>query len=114
VKWSDREIARRCCVDHKFVSKQRKDVTGDFPSEKPTERTYTTKHGTTATMNTSSIGKASVAEQLHDHRETAPQERERFRGLCAIGCIPGDVFRAMCDRVQGIGYRVQGAAGAYI
>jgi len=52
--WSNREIARQCKVDHKFVGKQR-NLTGDIPSEE-TERTYVTKHGTTAIMNTTNIG----------------------------------------------------------
>ncbi|ULR43653.1 hypothetical protein [Rhizobium sp. K102] len=45
-KWSDREIGKRCAVDHKTVGKVRSELTGDFL----TERTYTTRHGTVATM----------------------------------------------------------------
>lgn len=52
--WSDREIARRCAVGHQMVAPLREDFTGRATSD----RTYTTKHGTTATMNTASIGKA--------------------------------------------------------
>jgi hypothetical protein len=53
-KWSDREIARLCAVDHKFVGKLRNEMSlGTIPSE----RTYTTKHGTTTTMDTSNVGK---------------------------------------------------------
>ncbi|MFC3207194.1 DNA N-6-adenine-methyltransferase [Aquamicrobium soli] len=54
-KWSDREIARRCGVDNSFVSRLRKAVTVDEPQS---ERTYTTKHGTVATMQVANIGKA--------------------------------------------------------
>lgn len=53
--WSDREIARRCGVDHVFVGRIRSSlvtITSD-------ERTYMTKHGTVATMNTSNIGHAA-------------------------------------------------------
>jgi len=67
VKWSDREIAKRCGVTHPFVSNVRSSlvtVTSDKPSsmslndsEKPEERTYTTKHGTQAVMKTGGIGK---------------------------------------------------------
>ncbi len=54
-KWSDREIAKRCGVDHKTVSSARtSNVTGEIPQS---ERTYTTRHGTTATMNIAAIGK---------------------------------------------------------
>ncbi|KQZ98434.1 hypothetical protein ASD64_15760 [Mesorhizobium sp. Root157] len=52
--WSDREISRRCGVDNSFVSRLRKSVT---VAEPQTERTYTTKHGTVATMQTGNIGK---------------------------------------------------------
>lgn len=51
--WSDREIARRCAVSHPFVAALRGSVTGNVTSD---ARDYTTKHGTTATMNTANIG----------------------------------------------------------
>lgn len=54
-KWSDREIARRCGVSHQFVTNLRPSLS-TVDSEKP-DRTYTTRHGTTATMNTSNIGR---------------------------------------------------------
>jgi len=52
--WSDREIARQCKVGHPLVGELR-NPTGISSSEK-TERTYVTKHGTTAIMNTTNIG----------------------------------------------------------
>lgn len=55
VKWSDREIARRCAVHHDMVGKLRPSL-AETASE-DNSRTYTTKHGTTATMNTTNIGK---------------------------------------------------------
>lgn len=67
-RWSDREIARRCKVDHKTVGKLRRDVTGDFPSD---ERVYSTKHGTVATMDTAKIGKAREPEESAE--EEAPE-----------------------------------------
>jgi len=54
-KWSDREIARKCNVGHPLVASLRPDVTGRTSSEK----TYTTKHGTTSTMNTENIGRTA-------------------------------------------------------
>ncbi len=57
--WSDREIARQCGVSHELVRKRRPEpdpVTVNADSEPPM-RTYTTKHGTTGTMNTSAIGR---------------------------------------------------------
>ena len=55
--WSDREIARACKVGAPLVGKFRPDqpVTVTNYSE-PASRTYTTKHGTVATMNTAAIG----------------------------------------------------------
>lgn len=50
--WSDREIAKRCAVDHKTVGNLREKLTGEIPSEK----IYKNKHGQTAMMNTENIG----------------------------------------------------------
>jgi hypothetical protein len=53
-EWSDREIARRCAVDHDMVGRLRpRVVTGGNRQSK--QRTYTTRHGTTATMNVAGI-----------------------------------------------------------
>lgn len=52
-RWSDRKIGKRCAVDHKTVHKVRADLTDQVT----TDRTYKTKHGTIATMNTAAIGK---------------------------------------------------------
>lgn len=60
-QWSDREIARRCCVHHTFVGDMRRSLLSDTSD---TPRTYTTKHGSEATMRTQNIGKG----------------RERYRG----------------------------------
>ena len=58
-QWSDREIGRRCNVDHTFVGKLRQAHTGADTSMKPTERTFTHhKTGKPAVMNTSNIGKS--------------------------------------------------------
>lgn len=64
--WSDREIARRTLTSHPFVEKIRIEVTGNVTSDtnEKTERTYITKHGTTATMNTARIGKARTSAQV--------------------------------------------------
>jgi hypothetical protein len=62
-QWSDREIARRCAVSHPFVAKMRADMAArraardeQLTGHVTSERTYTTKHGTVATMDTSRIG----------------------------------------------------------
>lgn len=57
-KWSDNQIAKACSVSNHLVSDVKASLTLNSPSENPAERTYTTKHGTTATMSTANIGKA--------------------------------------------------------
>ena len=62
-KWSANEIARRSCVSHTFVNNIKVEIKVSLEtvsSEIP--RTYTTKHGTTATMNTQNIGKSKADE----------------------------------------------------
>jgi hypothetical protein len=64
-KWSDREIARRCHVNHELVGELRQELaplTGGSASER---RAYRSKHGTATTMNTGNIGRG-------------PKENERF------------------------------------
>lgn len=61
--WSDREIARRCDVSTPLASTVRKSLTVNIYSEKhPTERTYRTKHGTVAKMDTTKVGRSNVVE----------------------------------------------------
>jgi hypothetical protein len=74
--WSDRQIAKQTSTSHPFVAKIRSELTGNISSEKnnqnvtgnisseQTERTYITKHGTTAQMNTANIGKGKSSESL--------------------------------------------------
>ena len=74
-QWSDREIARRCAVSPDTVNRYRKEASlSESDSEKPSERTYTTKHGTTATMNTENIGKRSTPEPEYNFYESEPEE----------------------------------------
>lgn len=54
--WSDREIAERAHVSHPFVAKLR-GLTGNVSSE----RSFTTRHGTVATMDTAAIGRREAA-----------------------------------------------------
>ena len=58
--WSDNAIAKACCVSHTFVGNVRASLES-VASETPTERTYTTKHGSTATMQTAKVGKSKPA-----------------------------------------------------
>jgi hypothetical protein len=71
-QWSDRAIARHCGVDHKSVAKWRCEFTGEIPSE----RTYTTKHGTVATMDTSRIGSREATIAPMDGKAAAVEADE--------------------------------------
>lgn len=64
-QWSDNEIARRCAVSVPFVSKRRSLLTVNSETKAATTqpRVYTTKHGTTATMQTAQIGKRESQER---------------------------------------------------
>lgn len=48
-QWSARDIAKACGVSNNYVSELKSALSSD-DSEKPAERTYTTKHGTTARL----------------------------------------------------------------
>lgn len=61
--WSDREIARRCNVTNHLVAELRQKLTGNSPSD-ATARTYITKHGTPAVMQTANIGGNGKAKTL--------------------------------------------------
>lgn len=81
-KWSDREIARRCGVDNKFVGNVRgvlriRAVEGTVdrpqlnqtPTPQPAERTYTRK-GKTSTMRTGKIGKSAKKSDATPAQDT--------------------------------------------
>ena len=53
--WSNREIARRVGVSDPFVMALLPKLSANVSSE---NRTYITKHGTTATLNTANFGKS--------------------------------------------------------
>lgn len=60
--WSNREIARRCGVSHTWVEGLRPPKSSLVESTSE-PRTYTTKHGTKATMQTENIGKQRHPEK---------------------------------------------------
>ena len=69
-KWSDRQIAKHCGVSDKTVAAVRDSHCGN--SEVSQQRTYTTKHGTTAVMNTANVGKSKTAKK----KGTAPAAKK--------------------------------------
>lgn len=74
--WTDREIARQCAVSHPFVAKLREALTGNVSSE---PRTYTTKHGTEATMQTAKIGSASRPDQEAQRQQAQDKTEDPAR-----------------------------------
>lgn len=83
-QWSDREIARRCGVSHRLVSNMRSEiVTVNDSQSEPQPRTYTTRHGTTATMSTENIGKGKARDsQVNETVESGtekPSDTETIR-----------------------------------
>ena len=84
-RWSDREIARRCAVSNEFVSRLRRSLSS---VDSDRARTYTTRHGTVATMNTANIGRSQsaaigvpedVAETLTNTEVAALQIAQKVR-----------------------------------
>ena len=68
-KWSDNHIAKEFGFSPTFVGSLRKSLS-TVDSEKPTERTYTTKQGTTATMQTGGIGKKKKGQKAKETSES--------------------------------------------
>jgi hypothetical protein len=57
--WSSNKQAKLCGVSHTFVDNLKRSLaTVASEDAEPASRIYTTKHGTTATMNTANIGRS--------------------------------------------------------
>lgn len=76
-QWSAEEIARRCGVSATLVKDTRSSLA--VTSSEPSVRTYTTKHGTIATMKTEHIGTPFKSRDAVQHR------REALRSLAESG-----------------------------
>lgn len=79
-KWSSNEIAKRCAVSHTFVDELRK---SSLATLQVTERSVTTKHGTTTTMNTANIGKKSNPAEPEKPAEPPPPPEPEYTPLDA-------------------------------
>ena len=78
--WSNREIARRCAVSEHLVRSLR-----PSRSEESEPKTYTTKHGTVATMRTENIGRASAQAQPDGPvRRSAEARADEIRRMVAV------------------------------
>lgn len=74
--WSDREIARQCGVDHVTVGRYRESLVKSTSETQPV-RTYTTKHGTEATMGVGNIGRReNDAPKADDSNSSLPATKE--------------------------------------
>lgn len=74
-KWSDREIAAKTGTSNRFVSNLRNEAVTVNGSQSD-GRTYTTRHGTTAVMNTANIGRKPAPSPLGDDFDNlAPTEK---------------------------------------
>ena len=76
-RWSTSDIARQCCVSRCLVDSLRTSLAETTSEPKPTARTYTNKHGQTATMNTENIGRGLAG--------TRAEKTEAIRALAAEG-----------------------------
>lgn len=74
-KWSNNEIAKRCGVSHSLINGIRSSL--ETASSEP--RTYTTKHGTPATMKTANIGGAQRTERTVAELSAEPASRPDLR-----------------------------------
>lgn len=73
-QWSDNAIAKQCGVSHPTVASVRSSLE-KFSSDEPDARTYTTKHGTVATMNTSNIGVRTLASDIGEDEPATPAKQ---------------------------------------
>lgn len=95
--WSDQEIARHSKVSAPTVAKLRAELAPAPAASKPkATRTYKTKHGTTATMNTTAIGgttpTVAATKPKATTRAAAPADTAKP--------APSSGKTAICDRVR--------------
>ncbi len=102
-QWSDREIARRCVVDHKTVGKVRSSL---VESTSETARIVPTKHGTVTTMDISRIGGRKRRAAV----ETALIENPGITNQQVVEMTGGSLASARCRHLRaGRFHREQGA-----
>ena len=96
-QWSDREIGRRCNVDHEMVGGMRRSL-AESASEPSTQRKYTDRWGNEGTMNTANIGKRPVVliddaidqdtgEIVAERSRIAPTSTDERARMVAIGLV---------------------------
>lgn len=115
--WSDREIARHCRVSAPLVATLRpapitvnsySDPAAPAAAAPPVERTFTTRHGTTATMNTAAIGRAptprpqpapapAINKPVEEPPRPTAEQIATFKEVMADGAPIADAVRAIVD-----------------
>lgn len=118
-QWSNAEIARKCGVDTSTVDKWRSRSLPDSGSEKP--RSYTSKHGTKATMNVSNIGGKSektkdAIDKRHEQIRTMASDGHSSQQIAAVTGLNENTVRRKArdlgidltaDRVKGRTRRIE-------
>lgn len=112
-KWSNREIAKQCKVDHKTVGKYRRElaeesVTGEFPSYEDQGSRKVQRGGTIYEMDVSNIGKSDEPEDEFEEEliEVTPQKKltlaERFNPIAENIGLPqiSDHYPSHDERVN--------------
>jgi hypothetical protein len=93
-KWSDREIARQCAVSPDTVGRARKEVEPVTVQSDSEDRTYTTKHGTTARMKTAGIN----AGRSNQFQAKASEDNGSITG--GAGAVTGEASRLASGRTD--------------
>lgn len=118
-KWSDSEIGRRCGVAHTLVGDCRRGFRRPSADGNPSHvpgtsepRTYTTKHGTEATMNTEQIGRkrepaTSEPAPQFKSRAAVEQRKEQMRTMAANGYSSPQIAQAIGVTVEGCRQRMR-------
>lgn len=101
--WSNYEIARRCNVSEYMVRDLRSHYDKNVVT--PTERTYTTKHGTTATMHTANIG-STQPQRTNTYESAVPTinvvPSEATGSRPAPTSIDGRQYRTVTELIEEI------------
>jgi ParB-like nuclease domain len=102
-KWSDREIARRCHVGPDLVDRIREQLR-PVTVGNDGERTYRTKHGTTATMKTDKVGRrAKPAPHVAAAVERAVEnQRRQAAGNAADPAASAEQRKAEAAEAEGV------------
>lgn len=103
-KWSDSQIAKTCDVHHSTVAVHRKSL-AESASDKSAERTYKTKKGTTATMQTGGIGKKKAGSDSATPAKNEPAQAQTKPAVSEPVAAPAEEYTeldAARDQIEGL------------